>query len=316
MLVAAPLPVPPALQEAPLGLTSVIADVAAVTLAHGHRRPPLAAERARGARDQRHRSAARRPRIRASAAAWSCCRRSDATAGARSPRARTSTGGRFRLSFRPHALGSRLVRVRFAGDAFDLAARRRLGRLNVYHLAGASWYGGGGGLACGGALTSSTLGVANKTLPVRHARDASLRRALRARPRRRPRPLRRRARIRPHRSDQAGARLRRHRRRLGDQLTVRAGPADGRARAGLGFRERRSLNLQDVRDGEGCSPHGALDGEPRRLELAGHRAEHRRSDAAPVGARAAPAARADGRAPQARRSRRARGPGGSRSARS
>jgi rare lipoprotein A len=35
----------------------------------------------------------------------------------------------------------------------------------VFHLAGASWYGGGGTLACGGTLTSSTLGVANKTLP-------------------------------------------------------------------------------------------------------------------------------------------------------
>jgi rare lipoprotein A (peptidoglycan hydrolase) len=34
-----------------------------------------------------------------------------------------------------------------------------------YRLAGASWYGGGGSLACGGTLTSSTLGVANKTLP-------------------------------------------------------------------------------------------------------------------------------------------------------
>lgn len=34
-----------------------------------------------------------------------------------------------------------------------------------YHLAGASWYGGGGSLACGGTLTSSTRGVANKTLP-------------------------------------------------------------------------------------------------------------------------------------------------------
>lgn len=34
-----------------------------------------------------------------------------------------------------------------------------------YRPAQASWYGGGGGLACGGTLTSSTLGVANKTLP-------------------------------------------------------------------------------------------------------------------------------------------------------
>jgi rare lipoprotein A len=35
----------------------------------------------------------------------------------------------------------------------------------VYHLAEASWYTGGGTLACGGTLTSTTLGVANKTLP-------------------------------------------------------------------------------------------------------------------------------------------------------
>jgi len=47
----------------------------------------------------------------------------------------------------------------------DLPARRRLGRLNVFRLAEASWYGGGGSLACGGSLTSSTMGVANKTLP-------------------------------------------------------------------------------------------------------------------------------------------------------
>ena len=57
------------------------------------------------------------------------------------------------------------MRLRFAGDASNLPTRRRLGRLNVYRLAGASWYGGGGQTACGGPLTSSTLGVANKTLP-------------------------------------------------------------------------------------------------------------------------------------------------------
>jgi hypothetical protein len=79
--------------------------------------------------------------------------------------AHTSTGGRFRINLRPRRLGSRLLRLRFAGDATARPTRRRLGRLNVYHLAGASWYGGGGGLACGGELTSSTLGVANKTLP-------------------------------------------------------------------------------------------------------------------------------------------------------
>jgi rare lipoprotein A len=79
--------------------------------------------------------------------------------------AHTASHGRFRLTYVPHRLGSRMLRLHFSGDAFAGAARRRLGRLNVFRLAGASWYGGGGGLACGGELTSSTLGVANKTLP-------------------------------------------------------------------------------------------------------------------------------------------------------
>jgi rare lipoprotein A len=80
-------------------------------------------------------------------------------------RDRTGARGRFQLSYTARRLGSALVRVRFAGDAVDLASRHRLGMLNVFRLAGASWYGGGGGMACGGQLTSSTLGVANKTLP-------------------------------------------------------------------------------------------------------------------------------------------------------
>ena len=77
----------------------------------------------------------------------------------------TGPHGRFKLRYTPWHSGSDPVRVRFAGDATDLGASRRLGRLNVYHLAGASWYGGGGQTACGASLTSSTQGVANKTLP-------------------------------------------------------------------------------------------------------------------------------------------------------
>jgi rare lipoprotein A len=77
----------------------------------------------------------------------------------------TGRGGRFRIRYTPARDGSRLVRLRFAGDPTARPARRRLGRLNVYRLAEASWYGGGGGLACGGELTSATIGVANKTLP-------------------------------------------------------------------------------------------------------------------------------------------------------
>ncbi len=78
---------------------------------------------------------------------------------------RTGSGGRFRVRYVPRRTGSERMRLRFAGDATDLSARRSLGHLNVYRLAEASWYGGGGGLACGGELTSTTIGVANKTLP-------------------------------------------------------------------------------------------------------------------------------------------------------
>jgi hypothetical protein len=80
-------------------------------------------------------------------------------------RDRTGPRGRFRLSFAPRGLGSQLLRVDFKGDALDEPSHQRVGSLNVYREVQASWYGGGGGLACGGSLTSGTLGVANRTLP-------------------------------------------------------------------------------------------------------------------------------------------------------
>jgi rare lipoprotein A len=81
--------------------------------------------------------------------------------------AHTVTGarGRFVLRYAPRHLLSERVRVLFAGDSRDLSAHRMVGRLSSYRLADASWYGGGGSLACGGQLTAATLGVANKTLP-------------------------------------------------------------------------------------------------------------------------------------------------------
>jgi len=81
--------------------------------------------------------------------------------------ARTFTGrrGRFALRYTPRGLREQRLRVLFPGDTAAGATARRLGTLGVFRLAGASWYGGGGSLACGGWLTSSTLGVANKTLP-------------------------------------------------------------------------------------------------------------------------------------------------------
>jgi rare lipoprotein A len=77
----------------------------------------------------------------------------------------TGLRGGFRLRYMPRRTVSERARVSFAGDAHDTRARHPIGRLNVYRLAAASWYGGGGGLACGGSLTSATMGVANKTLP-------------------------------------------------------------------------------------------------------------------------------------------------------
>jgi hypothetical protein len=77
----------------------------------------------------------------------------------------TGAHGRFRLRYLPRRLDSERLRVLFPGDTTSAATARRVGTLSVFRLAGASWYGGGGSLACGGWLTGSTLGVANKTLP-------------------------------------------------------------------------------------------------------------------------------------------------------
>jgi hypothetical protein len=81
--------------------------------------------------------------------------------------AHTYTGarGRFALRYTPHSLLASRLEVRYGGDPRALAVRRIVGRLVVYRLAGASWYGGGGSLACGGYLTSYTMGVASRTLP-------------------------------------------------------------------------------------------------------------------------------------------------------
>lgn len=77
-------------------------------------------------------------------------------------RATTRAGGGFAFAFRPLRPGS--ARLRVLVDA----ARREIGRLNVYRRAAVSWYGPGlygNKLSCGGRLTPGTLGVAHKTLP-------------------------------------------------------------------------------------------------------------------------------------------------------
>jgi hypothetical protein len=81
-------------------------------------------------------------------------------------RDRADASGAYELRRRVRAPMSRKVRVRVRGP--EDGAKRRVGRLNVYRLAYASWYGPGlygNRLACGGRLGYDTIGVAHKTLP-------------------------------------------------------------------------------------------------------------------------------------------------------
>src|SRR4051794_31117119 len=76
--------------------------------------------------------------------------------------ATTRAGGGFGFAFRPQQSGS--ARLRVVVDA----ARREIGRLNVYRHAAVSWYGPGlygNKLSCGGRPTPGTPGVAPQTLP-------------------------------------------------------------------------------------------------------------------------------------------------------
>jgi hypothetical protein len=76
----------------------------------------------------------------------------------------TDGDGYFRKRLWPRQLGHLALRVRAAG--IPAARTTMAGRVaTVYHQVIASWYGPGGTTACGEALGSGTLGVANKTLP-------------------------------------------------------------------------------------------------------------------------------------------------------
>jgi rare lipoprotein A len=80
----------------------------------------------------------------------------------------TSKGGAYALRWKTRGIGRMSMRVRVGSDAGTTAARRTLGRLNVYRRVFASWYGPGfygGRTACGQTLGYGTLGVAHKSLP-------------------------------------------------------------------------------------------------------------------------------------------------------
>lgn len=74
----------------------------------------------------------------------------------------TRQDGRFTLRLRTRQTESVPLRL------WAYGRRARLGRMNVYRAANASWYGPGlygNHLSCGGRLSPSTLGVAHKSLP-------------------------------------------------------------------------------------------------------------------------------------------------------
>ncbi|HEX6021867.1 MAG TPA: septal ring lytic transglycosylase RlpA family protein [Solirubrobacter sp.] len=78
-------------------------------------------------------------------------------------RDRTDALGRYLLRKRVRGPLSTRVRVRASDGSV-----RKLGRLNVYRSANASWYGPGlfgNKLGCGGRLRPGSLGVAHKSLP-------------------------------------------------------------------------------------------------------------------------------------------------------
>jgi rare lipoprotein A (peptidoglycan hydrolase) len=80
-------------------------------------------------------------------------------------RARTGATGAYVLRDRLKRPLSARARVKVVEGP---AGSRRIGRLNVYRSAYASWYGPGlygGSLSCGGTLDAGDLGVAHKTLP-------------------------------------------------------------------------------------------------------------------------------------------------------
>ena len=83
-------------------------------------------------------------------------------------RDRTDAEGRYALRQRFRGTLSRHARVRVAPAPGLLAGKRRIGRLNVYRYAYASWYGPGlygNRTGCGGTLYAGRLGVAHKSLP-------------------------------------------------------------------------------------------------------------------------------------------------------
>ena len=76
--------------------------------------------------------------------------------------------GRFRLGWKAPTTGTYPVRVIARANAVAAGSSDRAGKVTAFRGAAASWYGPGlygNPLACGGTLSTGTMGVAHKTLP-------------------------------------------------------------------------------------------------------------------------------------------------------
>jgi rare lipoprotein A len=81
---------------------------------------------------------------------------------------RTNRKGKFKVRWKANRTGTVRAKVRARGDKVAAGNRDKAGRSTVYRPAQASWYGPGfygNRTACGKTLTTSTEGVAHKTMP-------------------------------------------------------------------------------------------------------------------------------------------------------
>jgi rare lipoprotein A len=81
---------------------------------------------------------------------------------------KTNRKGRFAVRWKANGTGTKKVRVKARGDKLAAGNQSKAGKVTSYRPAQASWYGPGfygNRTACGQTLTTSTVGVAHKTMP-------------------------------------------------------------------------------------------------------------------------------------------------------
>jgi hypothetical protein len=90
------------------------------------------------------------------------------TVGGQKKRTRTDKKGRFEVDWKPSSAGRYKVRAQAKRNKYASGSNDSGGRVTAYRYAQASYYGPGfygNRTACGQTLTTSTRGVAHKTLP-------------------------------------------------------------------------------------------------------------------------------------------------------